>query len=59
MAEYYRIILPFLFPQLIVVVLYFFIRLDGLPGLAAAALAIGAVVNIVLDYLFIAVYDWV
>jgi putative MATE family efflux protein len=58
MAEYYRIIMPFLFAQLIVIVQYFFIRLDGFPNLAAAALAIGSVINIVLDYLFIAVYGW-
>jgi Na+-driven multidrug efflux pump len=58
MSEYYRVIMPFLFAQLIVIVLYFFIRLDGLPNLAAAALTIAAVVNIVLDYLFIVVYGW-
>ncbi|MEH6610945.1 MAG: MATE family efflux transporter [Halioglobus sp.] len=58
MGEYYRIILPFLFAQLIVIVQYFFIRMDGFPNLAAAALAIGSAINIALDYLFIAVYDW-
>ena len=58
MSEYYRIIFPFLFFQFIVIQLYFFIRLDGFPGLAAMALTIGAVGNIVMDYLFIAVYDW-
>ncbi|MGK0471765.1 MAG: putative MATE family efflux protein [Candidatus Azotimanducaceae bacterium] len=58
MSEYYRVIMPFLFAQFTMIGLYFFIRLDGLPNLAAAALAVGAVVNILLDYLFIAVYDW-
>ena len=58
MSEYYRVILPFLLAELILIVLYFFIRLDGLPNLAAAALAVGSVVNIALDYIFIAVYDW-
>jgi putative MATE family efflux protein len=58
MSEYYRIIMPFLFAQLIVIALYFFIRLDGFPNLVAAALTIGSVVNIVLDYVFIAVYGW-
>ncbi|MFT6285947.1 MAG: Na+-driven multidrug efflux pump, partial [Alcanivorax sp.] len=58
MGEYYRIIMPFLFAQLIVIVQYFFIRLDGFPNLAAVALAIGSVINIALDYLFIAVYGW-
>jgi Na+-driven multidrug efflux pump len=58
MSEYYRIIMPFVIFQLIIIPLYFFIRLDGLPNLAAIALGVGAVVNIALDYLFIAVYDW-
>jgi len=58
MSEYYNIIMPFVVLQLIIVPLYFFIRLDGLPNLAAVALGVGAVVNIVLDYLFIAVYGW-
>jgi putative MATE family efflux protein len=58
MSEYYRVIVPFLFAQLLTLVLYFFIRLDGMPNLAATALAIGAVANIALDYLFIAVFGW-
>jgi Na+-driven multidrug efflux pump len=39
-------------------VLYFFVRMDGAPNLAAAALMVGAVINMVLDYFFIAVYGW-
>ena len=58
MSEYYVVIMPFLFTQLIVVVLYFFVRLDGMPNLAAIALSIAAAVNILLDYLFIVVYGW-
>ena len=58
MSEYYRIVTPFLFFQFITIVLYFFARLDGMPSLAAISLALGAVVNILLDYLFIAVFGW-
>ena len=58
MSEYYVVIMPFLFTPLIVVVLYFFVRLDGMPNLAAVALSIAAAVNILLDYLFIVVYGW-
>ena len=58
MSEYYRIILPFFFAQLIVIVQYFFVRLDRFPNLAAVALAVGSLINIILDYLFIAVYGW-
>jgi len=58
MSEYYRVIMPFLLAQLMTIVLYFFIRLDGFPSLAATALVIGSVLNIGLDYLFIAVFNW-
>jgi Na+-driven multidrug efflux pump len=50
--------MPFFFAQFAIIALYFFIRLDGLPNLAAASLAVGAVINVALDYLFVAVYDW-
>ncbi|MGF1700846.1 MATE family efflux transporter [Photobacterium makurazakiensis] len=58
MSQYYRVIMPFLLAQLITIVLYFFVRLDGFPTLAATALVIGSVLNIALDYLLIAVLDW-
>ena len=58
MSEYYRIIMPFLLAQLIVLALYYFIRMDGYPNLVAIALTIGAVVNILLDYLFIGRFGW-
>lgn len=58
MSEYYRVIMPFLFIQFIVVVQYFFIRLDGFPRLAAVSLGVGAVVNFALDYLFVGVFGW-
>ena len=58
MSEYYRIIMPFLLAQLITIVLYFFVRLDGFPVLTAAALVVGSVLNIALDYLFIAKFQW-
>ncbi|WP_147395026.1 MATE family efflux transporter [Alginatibacterium sediminis] len=58
MSQYYRVILPFLLAQIITIVLYFFIKLDGFPSLAATALVAGAIFNIGLDYLFIVVFDW-
>ena len=58
MSEYYQVILPFLLAQFIVIVMYFFIRLDGFPNLVAVALTVGALVNILLDYLFIGVLDF-
>ncbi|MDN3647628.1 MATE family efflux transporter [Reinekea marina] len=58
MSEYYRVVMPFFFAQLGTIVLYFFIRLDGYPSLTAAALVVGSVINIALDYLFIAHFQW-
>ena len=58
MSDYYRIVTPFLFAQFITIVLYFFVRLDDMPSLAAFSLGLGALVNIFLDYLFIAQYGW-
>ena len=52
MSEYYRVILPFLLAQFIVIVMYFFIRLDGFPNLVAVALTVGALVNILLDFIY-------
>jgi len=58
MSEYYLVILPFVLVQLMMVALYFFMRLDDFPRLAATALAVGALLNITLDYVFIAVFEW-
>lgn len=58
MQIYFRIILGFVWAQLLTVVLYFFVRVDGYPTLAAIALVIGSAINIGLDYLFIAVFEW-
>ncbi|MEZ9233091.1 MATE family efflux transporter [Vibrio amylolyticus] len=57
MSQYYQVIMPFLLAQLVTIVLYFYVRLDGFPTLAAIALVIGSVLNIALDYLLIAVWD--
>ncbi|WP_127559426.1 MATE family efflux transporter [Saccharospirillum alexandrii] len=54
MQTYFRITMGFVWAQLLTVTLYFFVRLDGYPALAAVALAIGSAINIGLDYLFIA-----
>ncbi len=53
MQTYFRIILGFAWAHLLTVVMYFFVRVDGYPVLAAVALIIGSVINLALDYLFI------
>lgn len=58
MSEYFRVFLPFLLPQLLTIALYFFVRIDDMPNLAAASLVCGSLTNIVLDYVFIAHFNW-
>ncbi|WP_299977336.1 MATE family efflux transporter [uncultured Pseudoteredinibacter sp.] len=55
--DYFKTLLPFLPIQALSVGLYFFVRIAGKPALASAALIAAAVLNIALDYLFIAKLD--
>lgn len=57
MREYYRVVLLFFVAQMLSVVLYFFIKLDGHPILTAMALVAGSITNIALDYWFIVTKD--
>ena len=49
MAEYFHIIAGVMICQLVTMVFYYFIRVDGFPFLATTALVVGAGTNIVLD----------
>lgn len=53
MRPYFRWLSVVLVLQLTSMVLYYFVRMDGQPGLATLALSVGAVANILLDALFI------
>lgn len=57
MSEYYLLIIWLMVPQLVSIVLYYFIRVDGFPMLATLALTLGAGANIVLDALLVAYLD--
>lgn len=56
-VSYIKIILPFVIFTTIGYGLSIFARVDGFPFTASCALITGAVINIVLDALFIAVFD--
>lgn len=58
MSSYFRVLLPFLPFHLLAFALYLFVRLDGYPRLASASIVIGAIVNVVLDWLFIVELDF-
>lgn len=55
--EYFDVIRWALVIQLTTMVLYYFVRADGHPGLATVALVVGALGNIGLDALFVVVFD--
>lgn len=57
MAKYFQIITFVMVIQLSTMVLYYFVRADGHPVTATIALVIGALMNIVLDAVFIAYLD--
>ncbi len=56
--EYGYGIIPFLITGVLMNSIPFFIRLDGSPNYAMKCSIIGAVVNIILDYLFIFEFGW-
>jgi Na+-driven multidrug efflux pump len=57
LTTYVTIMLWFAPVMMLETVLFFFVRLDGQPVFAALALVLGAVVNIVLDWLLIVRYE--
>lgn len=54
---YFHIISAVLIVQIATMVMYYFIRLDNGQTLATTALVTGAIINIILDALFIIVFD--
>ena len=58
MSEYFLVIIWVMVPQLVTLVLYYFVRVDGFPGLATTALVAGAGANILLDALLVGYLDY-
>ena len=56
--EYGSGIMPFLITGALMNCIPFFIRLDGSPNYAMKCSVVGAVINIILDYLFIFEFQW-
>lgn len=57
MAEYFQVIAWVMVMQLVTMVFYYFIRVDGFPILATTALIVGSVTNILLDALLVGYMD--
>lgn len=58
MTDYFVMILPFFVVKAQIIVLYFFIRLDGSPGLVAASFGLAALVKLGLSVLLVAQWGW-
>ena len=58
MRSYFRVISVAFVVQLVTLVVYYFVRLDGAPVLATAALVAGALTNLALDACFIIWFGW-
>jgi putative MATE family efflux protein len=58
MSDYFKIRISFMLVDLITIALYYFVRTDGRSTLAAVVIVISSLVNIVLDYYFIAEFNW-
>ena len=58
MSEYFLIIVWVMVVQLVTMVLYYFIRVDGFPVLATTALVVGSGANILLDALLVGYLDY-
>ena len=58
MSEYFLVIIWVLVAQLVTMVLYYFVRVDGFPRLATTALVTGAAANILLDALLVGYLDY-
>ncbi|WP_053979474.1 MATE family efflux transporter [Marinagarivorans algicola] len=58
MNEYFNVIIYSTVVQLCGLVLYYFLRADDYPELGMHALLLGAVVNIILDSVFVYYFNW-
>ncbi len=57
-AQYMEMIFWFVPVAMTTILLIYFVRVSGYPGLAALAMLLASAINILLDFLFIAKYGW-
>jgi putative MATE family efflux protein len=56
--DYMHVFIPFVFLEIILIIGQFIIRLDGSPNYAMLCTVVAAFINIILDYIFIFLFDW-
>jgi len=53
-SEYYRIRFPFIMAEMFIIVMYYFVRIDGFATFSAIGILLSSIVNILFDYIFVA-----
>ena len=58
MSEYFRIRFPFMIAEMFIIVMYYFVRIDGFANFSAVGILVASVINVILDYVFVAEFQW-
>ena len=58
MSEYFRIRFPFMIAEMFIIVMYYFVRIDGYANFSAIGILMSSIINIILDYVFVVELEW-
>lgn len=58
MSEYFLIRFPFMIPEMLIIVMYYFVRIDGYANFSATGILLASILNILLDYIFVVEFGW-
>jgi putative MATE family efflux protein len=58
MSEYFRIRFPFMIAEMFIIVMYYFVRIDGYANFSAIGILMSSIINIILDYVFVVKLEW-
>lgn len=58
MSEYFLIRFPFMIPEMLIIVMYYFVRIDGFANFSAIGILLASILNIILDYVFVVEFGW-
>ena len=58
MSEYFLIRFPFMIPEMVIIVMYYFVRIDGFANFSAVGILLASILNIILDYVFVVEWNW-
>lgn len=58
MSEYFLIRFPFIIPEMFIIVMYYFVRIDGFANFSAIGILLASILNVILDYVFVVEFGW-